>query len=59
MSSGGNKYSLFGAQREIAQVVSYEIILALALLNPILMVHQRPRQLIGGYSISKFSGLLG
>ncbi len=38
IASGGNKYSFIGAQREIAQVVSYEIILALALLNPILMV---------------------
>jgi NADH-quinone oxidoreductase subunit H len=38
IASGGNKYSFLGAQREIAQVVSYEIILALALLNPILMV---------------------
>ncbi len=39
VASGGSKYSFLGSQREAAQVVSYEAILALALLNPILMAH--------------------
>ncbi|MCK4278605.1 MAG: NADH-quinone oxidoreductase subunit NuoH [Desulfurellaceae bacterium] len=37
IASGGNKYSLISAQREVAQMVSYEVVMALALLNPILM----------------------
>ncbi len=37
ISSGGSKYPYIGAQREGAQMVSYEIVLALSLLNPILM----------------------
>ncbi len=37
IASGGSKYPYIGAQREGAQMVSYEIILALTLLNPILM----------------------
>ncbi len=37
IAAGGNKYSLIGAQREVAQMVSYEVVMALALLNPILM----------------------
>ncbi len=37
IASGGSKYPFIGAQREGAQMVSYEIILALSLLNPILM----------------------
>ncbi len=39
VASGGSKYSFTGSQREAAQVVSYEAVLALALLNPILMAH--------------------
>ncbi len=39
IASGGNKYSYMASQREAAQIVSYEAILALALLNPILMAH--------------------
>ncbi len=37
ISSGGSKYPFIGAQREGAQMISYEIILALSILNPILM----------------------
>ncbi len=37
ISSGGSKYPFLGAQREGAQMISYEIVLALSLLNPILM----------------------
>ncbi len=36
-ATGGNKYAYIGSQREVAQMISYEVVLALALLNPILM----------------------
>ncbi len=39
IASGGSKYPYIGAQREGAQMISYEIVLALSLLNPILMSH--------------------
>ncbi len=32
-----NKYSIIGAEREVAQVISYELIMISALLNPIIM----------------------